>query len=123
MFVRGIDPVSLRATISATARTSALNRDQIAINKTSDYAELRSVAPSAKTQAPSFKDMLAQALDTVNNLQINADHMAQKLATGEAKDVHEVLMAVEEVNVGLQLTMQIRNKIIEAYQEIMRMQV
>lgn len=72
---------------------------------------------------PSFKEMLAKALDTVNDLQINADRMAQKVATGEVNDVHEVLMAVEEVSLGLQLTMQIRNKIIEAYQEIMRMQI
>lgn len=86
-------------------------------------ARSRQNGPAKNVAAMSFREMLAQALDTVNNLQVNADHMAQKVATGEAKDIHEVLMAVEEVSIGLQLTMQIRNKIIEAYQEVMRMQV
>jgi flagellar hook-basal body complex protein FliE len=121
--VSGIDLVSLRGTIPVTAKRASAGPNQSeGINATEkDGFRLRTLAQ--KDPTPSFKDMLAQALDTVNNLQINADRMAQKLATGEAKDIHEVLMAVEEVNIGLQLTMQIRNKIIEAYQEIMRMQV
>ncbi len=119
----GIDLVSLRGTIPVTAKRVSSGPDQSERVKMNELNGLRPRALAQKDSTPSFKDMLAQALDTVNNLQINADRMAQKLATGEAKDIHEVLMAIEEVNIGLQLTMQIRNKIIEAYQEIMRMQV
>jgi flagellar hook-basal body complex protein FliE len=118
-----MDLVSLRGTIPVTAKRVSFGPDQSEVIRMNDHDGFRPRALTPKDSTPSFKDMLAQALDTVNNLQINADRMAQKLATGEAKDIHEVLMAVEEVSVGLQLTMQIRNKIIEAYQEIMRMQV
>jgi flagellar hook-basal body complex protein FliE len=121
--VSGMDLVSLRGTIPVTAKRVSFGPDQSEVIRMNDHDGFRPRALTPKDSTPSFKDMLAQALDTVNNLQINADRMAQKLATGEAKDIHEVLMAVEEVSVGLQLTMQIRNKIIEAYQEIMRMQV
>lgn len=71
----------------------------------------------------SFKELLASAVETVNDLQMNADRMTRKLATGEVKDIHSVMIAVEEANIALELTVQIRNKVVDAYQEIMRMQV
>ncbi|MDI7248261.1 MAG: flagellar hook-basal body complex protein FliE [Bacillota bacterium] len=83
----------------------------------------RRQATGAQATLEDFKEMLDNAIDTVNDLQQNADQLTQKLATGELKDLHQVMIAVEEVNVALQLTMQIRNKIVEAYQEVMRMQV
>ncbi|HHY33751.1 MAG TPA: flagellar hook-basal body complex protein FliE [Firmicutes bacterium] len=83
----------------------------------------RGGATGAQATLEDFKEMLDSAIDTVNNLQRNADKLTQQLATGELKDLHQVMIAVEEVNVALQLTMQIRNKIVEAYQEVMRMQV
>ncbi|PIU61622.1 MAG: flagellar hook-basal body complex protein FliE [Armatimonadetes bacterium CG07_land_8_20_14_0_80_40_9] len=67
--------------------------------------------------------MLGKALDKVNDLQNNADEMMKRLAAGEVKDIHRVMIAVEEASLSLQLTMQIRSKIIDAYQEIMRMPV
>ena len=70
-----------------------------------------------------FKEMLHDAIDTVSNLQGNADRLMTQLATGETQDLHQVMIAVEKVNLALQLTLQIRNKMLEAYQEIMRMQV
>ena len=69
-----------------------------------------------------FKEMLYDAIDTVSDLQRNADKLMTKLAIGETQDLHRVMIAVE-VNLALQLTLQIRNKMLEAYQEIMRMQV
>ncbi len=70
-----------------------------------------------------FGGVLEQALDTVNDMQTRADRLTEKLATGEVRDIHQVMIAVEQVNIALQLTMQVRNKVIESYQEIMRMQV
>lgn len=70
-----------------------------------------------------FGDVLEQALDTVNDMQSRADRLTEKLAAGEVNDIHQVMIAVEQVNLALQLTMQVRNKVIESYQEIMRMQV
>jgi flagellar hook-basal body complex protein FliE len=85
----------------------------------------QAIAPEAgagKT-VEQFKEMLYDAIDNVSDLQRNADELMTKLATGEAEDLHQVMIAVEKVNLALQLTLQIRNKMLEAYQEIMRMQV
>jgi flagellar hook-basal body complex protein FliE len=73
--------------------------------------------------AVSFSQALREALGEVNRLQVEADQAARKLVTGEIKDLSEVTVAAEKANLALQLTIQVRNKAIEAYQEIMRMQV
>ena len=80
------------------------------------------LADGAKT-AGSFQAMLEGALQQVNELQLNAEATANSLAAGGDIDFHQVSVAAEKANLSLQLTVQIRNKIIEAYQEIMRMQV
>lgn len=71
----------------------------------------------------SFGSLLEQAIDTVNDMQTRADRLTERLATGEVGDIHQVMIAVEQVNIAMHLTMQVRNKIIESYQEIMRMQI
>jgi flagellar hook-basal body complex protein FliE len=73
--------------------------------------------------APGFADMVKDAVNEVNNLQGNADTLAQKLATGDVQDVHQVMLALGKASSAFGLTVQVRNKAIEAYQEIMRMQV
>jgi len=69
-----------------------------------------------------FGECLNRALQKVNNLQIEADQMAEKVAQGE-EDIHNALIALEKANLALGLTVQVRNKVVEAYQEIMHMQV
>ena len=76
-----------------------------------------------KVQEKSFGEMLKSHLVEVNHLQTSADAAAQKLASGQDKDIHNTMIAMEKAGVSLQLTMQVRNKVLEAYQEIMRMQV
>lgn len=73
--------------------------------------------------AESFKDMLNTALDKVNKIQHSADNTITKFSTGQIEDIHQVMAAVEEANLALKLTVQIRNKILDSYREIMRMQV
>ncbi|MEW5945109.1 MAG: flagellar hook-basal body complex protein FliE [bacterium] len=70
-----------------------------------------------------FSEMLKSAVKSVDALEKNADEMMLKLATGDVKDVHEVIMAAEKAEMALQLTVEIRDRIIEAYQQIMRMAV
>jgi flagellar hook-basal body complex protein FliE len=62
-------------------------------------------------------------LDEVNQAQLKAQDEAVKLAMGESRNVHEALVSLETANISLQFTVAVRNKIIEAYQEIMRMQL
>lgn len=71
----------------------------------------------------SFKDVLSEALNKVNDLQNTAENMRTKLATGEVNDIHSVMIASEKASLAFQLTAQIRNKLVDAYQEVMRMQV
>lgn len=71
----------------------------------------------------SFSDTLKGAIESVNQISHEADVQMQKLATGETKNVAEVMIAAEKANVAVKLFTQVRNKIIDAYQEIMKMQV
>lgn len=71
----------------------------------------------------SFGDMVKHAASQVNKLQSQADTAAVGLATGDVEDVHRAMIAMQKAKLSLDLTIQVRNKVIEAYQEIMRMQV
>jgi flagellar hook-basal body complex protein FliE len=74
-------------------------------------------------QKEDFNSHLKNALGEVNDLQQKADQAIQQLV-GEGKgDLQETMMALEKADVSFRLMMQIRNKVLEAYQEIMRMQV
>ena len=80
-------------------------------------------APHAADKGgPSFGEVLKDAIKDVNQLQKQSDEEIQKLMTGEVNDVHTALLAVQKADLSFQMMMQIRNKIVQAYQEIMRMQ-
>ena len=72
---------------------------------------------------PSFADALAKSIEEVNHLQKEADQAIEKLASGESQNVHGAMLAVNKADTAFRMTMQVRNKIVEAYQEVMRMQV
>lgn len=74
-------------------------------------------------QKGDFESHLKNALGEVNNLQRQAEQSIQQLV-GEGKgDLQETMIALEKADVSFRLMMQIRNKVLDAYQEIMRMQV
>jgi flagellar hook-basal body complex protein FliE len=70
-----------------------------------------------------FADVLKSSIAEVNSLQQKADAAVTALATGEKASLHDTMIAMEQADVSFRLMMQVRNKIVEAYQEIMRMQV
>lgn len=71
----------------------------------------------------SFKETLKRFADDVNNLQLNAEEATQKLVSGDVENIHQVMVAMSEADASFRLMMEMRNKILEAYREIMRMQV
>ncbi len=73
--------------------------------------------------AQSFKKVLASYLQDTNNLQHAADAEIQRMVAGEAEDLHQVTMAMDEAEAAFEMMMEVRNKLVGAYQEIMRMQV
>ncbi len=70
-----------------------------------------------------FGKLMEDMIGKVSDLQNNADKSIQGLVTGEGKGLHEVMLAVEKASVSFQMMTQVRNKAVEAYQEIMRMPV
>ncbi|GAA0178086.1 hypothetical protein SH2C18_12000 [Clostridium sediminicola] len=71
----------------------------------------------------SFGKILNDRLNNLEELQNKADDLTTKMVTGEVQDIHKVMIASEEAQIALQMTVQIRNKVIEAYQEVSRMQL
>ncbi|MBI5712076.1 MAG: flagellar hook-basal body complex protein FliE [Chloroflexi bacterium] len=83
--------------------------DPITLNK------IQSITPSVKTQTSS----------SVNNTSgaFGATLKIQKLAAGENVDLHQVLIAAEQTDIAFRVALSMRDKLVEAYQEVMRMQV
>lgn len=75
------------------------------------------------SRSSSFLSYLNDALKEVNSLQKQAAQGAQKLALGDQDYLHNTMLAYEKASLALQLTIEIRNKLVEAYQEIMRIQL
>lgn len=72
---------------------------------------------------PGFRETLEGYLQEVNSLQVQADEAARNLMTGKTDNFHEVIVAMTEADLSFRLMMQMRNRLVEAYKEIMRMQV
>lgn len=70
-----------------------------------------------------FGDFLQDSISQVNNLQVEANTAMTKLASGESRDMHETLLAVEKAEIAFKAMNQVRSKVIDAYKEIMRMQI
>lgn len=70
-----------------------------------------------------FKEVLLDALNNVNTLEQESAKMTEDFIAGRTDDIHSVLIASEKATISLQFIMEVRNKVMEAYQEIMRMQI
>ncbi|MFC1718820.1 flagellar hook-basal body complex protein FliE [Candidatus Poribacteria bacterium] len=70
-----------------------------------------------------FLDVLKKSVEKVNTLQNQADAAIDDLVLGDNKDIVQTMIKVEQVDISFRLMMQIRNKIVKAYEEVMRMQV
>ena len=76
-----------------------------------------------QVETKSFGEFLSDSLKEVNTLKKQSEVANMKLAAGQVEDISEVVIAGEKASIAVQLTMQVRNKMVEAYQEVMRMQV
>jgi flagellar hook-basal body complex protein FliE len=87
---------------------------------------LRETQPSAQPAAAAakpFGQVLEESIAQVNDLQAQADQLSQNLAAGKLEDLHTVMVAMSKASLALEFTIQVRNKVVEAYQELMRTQV
>ena len=81
------------------------------------------VETSGAPQEGGFYDLLKTFAADVNDLQAEKSHAIDMLVTGEAADVHQVMVAVAQAGIAMDLMLEIRNKLLEGYQELIRMQV
>ena len=76
---------------------------------------------SSKSGNVSFEELLSSSMKQVNALQLEADVMVKKLATGDVEDISEVVLASSRAEIALRMFMEIRNKLVDAYQQLSRM--
>ncbi|CAM3942874.1 flagellar hook-basal body complex protein FliE [Paenibacillus alkaliterrae] len=98
----------------------SLSPGQMGPTKLTESKSIQQSTPAEMTQ--SFGQMLETAINNVSVQEQNVHKMNDKYLLGQV-DVTKVLIASEQAQLSLQLTSQVRNKVVEAYQEIMRMQV
>lgn len=78
---------------------------------------------AAPAAGSAFADWLAREAAATNTQLLEAHRQVQQLAAGETGNLHQVMLAVEEARLSFQLLVQVRNRVLEAYQDILRMQV
>lgn len=83
----------------------------------------RHLGPTKQITGSDFAQAFGDALHQLQQLQARADELTVQLAQNQPVDLHQVVIAGEEASLAFQLAIQVRNKVVEAYQEIMRMQV
>ncbi len=78
--------------------------------------------PAADAKGADFAGALEKSLSQVNQLQTDADQLASKVAAGDIGSTQQAMVALEKASLALELTVQVRNKALDAYQELMRTQ-
>lgn len=85
--------------------------------------EIEKISSQRRDSVQNFGDFLKAALNKVNQTQLEAEQITKDFVLGNDVELHQVILATEKAELALQLTIQIRNKVIEAYQELMKMQI
>jgi flagellar hook-basal body complex protein FliE len=96
---------------------------------TSPIASINSIpmpnaaGPGASSGSGAFQNVLEGAINNLQSLQNNAGSAAQKFMSGENEELHTVALAGQQAELAFELGLQVRNKIVSAYQEVMKMQL
>lgn len=88
-----------------------------------DAAKIGAAGLAETSGTSGFVDSLKSAIGKVNEAKIESNRAVDALMTGESQDLHRTMVALQEADVSFQLMMQIRNKLVAAYEEIQRMQL
>jgi flagellar hook-basal body complex protein FliE len=91
-----------------------------AIDPVASAAATAAAAPSAP-QRPF--DLMEQVVGQVNDKVVNADNQVRALALGQTDHLHDVMLALEDARISMGLMVQVRNRLVDAYQDLMRMQL
>jgi flagellar hook-basal body complex protein FliE len=101
---------------------------ELLIQKTNPIQQLKELesklgSADRKPGNENFTSVLNEALSEVDQAQKASDKQIQKVVSGDVQDVHSAMIAMQKADLSFQMMMQVRNKLIEAYHEVMRMQV
>nr|WP_286338032.1 flagellar hook-basal body complex protein FliE [Hydrogenimonas cancrithermarum] len=77
----------------------------------------------AKPEGSDFGDVLKESLEEVNDLQKEGEKAMSDIATGQVKDLHQAALAIDKAEMSMKLMLEVRNKAINAYKEILRTQI
>lgn len=88
-----------------------------------DFSQLGSGKTAQPQQGPAFKDLLKQQLNEVNDLQRDAKEAVEDLAAGRRDDLESVIIATEKADVAFRMLLQVRNKVMDAYEEVKQIRV
>ncbi|MES2201112.1 MAG: flagellar hook-basal body complex protein FliE [candidate division FCPU426 bacterium] len=105
----------------ADAYSKSLTAGMLQLNEMSTMAQ--AAAKVVPGSAETFQQFLASAIGQTVELQKASEKKTEGFLSGKVDNVHEVMIAEEKAEIAFQLTMSVRNKIVEAYQEVMRMQI
>ena len=82
-----------------------------------------SAIAGASSQPGEFQKVLSGAISSIESLQTDASTEVQKFLTGENEDLHTTVLATQRAELAFELGLQVRNKVVDAYQEVMKMQM
>jgi flagellar hook-basal body complex protein FliE len=84
---------------------------------------MKPTAPATQTDGPSFKDVLMENIKQVNDLQLDAEKATEDLLTGRRDDLANVNIAKQKSDLAFQMLLQVRNKMLDAYDEVKQLRV
>lgn len=89
-----------------------------------ETSEIQAPGEGSEAGATSnFMGSLKEAISSINDAQTGASQAVDALATGQSNNIHQTMVALQQADVSFQLMMQVRNKLVSAYEEIQRMQI
>ncbi len=99
-----------------------LDMSRLSEMKPQDFGKTQASVSTEKEQGKaSFEEMLTSSMKQVNALQLESDAMVRRLATGDVEDISEVVLASSRAEIALKMFMELRNKFLDAYQQLSRM--
>ena len=81
------------------------------------------IKPQGAGSPGAFQDVLKSAIDDVDKFRLQADEKVGKFLAGEGEDLHDVILATQRAELSFEMFQSVRNKVVQSYQEVMRMQM
>jgi flagellar hook-basal body complex protein FliE len=123
MPIEGLASISGPLAGAFAHRSGGAHEVQGAIASSLDGPARGAPGVSTESSGPTFGQYLENAIGEVNKAQVHAADLSTRFAAGEPLDVHQVMIAAQEASVALNLAIQVRNKLVDGYQELMRVNV